>query len=306
MRVLISGASGFIGVPLCQRLSAAGHDLVLLSRNPEAAVRRIPGAAAYSWDALEGPPAAAAVEGVDAVVHLAGVSVVGRWTSTLRQRIRDSRVIGTRNLVQALRASPPRVLVSASAIGYYGDRADETLPESAPPGDDFLARICVEWEHEARRAQELGARVALLRTGIVLHPSGGALQRTLLPARLGVFGPMGSGRQWWSWIHLTDQLRMIEWLLTSEVPGAFNATSPEPLRQRDFARTLGAVLRRPSFVPAPALALRLLLGGFATELLSSKRVVPAATLAAGFRFDFPELGAALRDLLRLPADRAAR
>lgn len=303
MRVLVTGGTGFIGAPLCSRLAAAGHDVVLLSRDPRAARRRVPAAAAsYAWDAMRGTPPEAAMDGIDAVVHLAGVSVVGRWTRARRQRIRDSRVLGTRNLLQALRRRPPRTLISGSAIGYYGDRGDDVLAESAPPGDDFLAHVCRDWEHEALQAEAAGTRVVVMRTGIVLHPDGGALQRMLLPARLGLSGPLGSGRQWWSWIHLADQLRLIEWALAAEIPGAFNATAPAPLRQVDFARTLGAVVRRPAFLPAPALALRLVLGGFATELLSSKRVVPAATLAAGFSFEFPELGGALTDLIgRQPA-----
>lgn len=298
MRVLVSGGTGFIGAALCARLAAAGHDLVVLSRDPLTARRRLPGAAiAHAWDAMAGPPPEAALDGVDAVVHMAGISVVGRWNAARRQRIRDSRVLGTRHLVAALQRRPPRVLISGSAIGYYGDRGDETLAESAAPGDDFLARVCREWEHEALQAESAGIRVMLLRTGIVLHPAGGALRSMLLPAKLGLGGPLGSGRQWWSWIHLADQLRLIEWALETSIPGAFNASSPAPVRQADFARTLGAVLRRPAILPTPAFALRLVLGGFSTELLSSKRVVPAATLAAGFDFEFPELGGALRDLL---------
>lgn len=300
MRVLVTGATGFIGRLVCARLADRGHQLVVLSRNPEAARDKLHGVvAAYRWEATEGPPPGEAVAGLDAVVHLAGVSVVGRWSAEHRRAIHDSRVDGTRNLVAALAmaAKPPGVMVSASAIGYYGDRGDAVLDEEAEPGNDFLATVCRGWEAEARQAEQLGTNVVRLRFGIVLGDTGGALDKMLLPARLGLGGPLGTGRQWWSWVHVDDVLGLIEHALDQDVSVALNATAPSPIRQRDFARALGAVLKRPAFLPAPAFALRLVLGGFANELLGSKRVLPESTLATGYAFRFPELHAALEDLL---------
>lgn len=301
MRVLVTGATGFIGSLVCARLAERGHHPVVLSRDPESARRKLRGvAAAYAWEATEGPPPAEAAEDLDAVVHLAGTSVVGRWNEQHRRSIHDSRVEGTRNLVAALAraATPPRVMVSASAIGYYGDRGEAALDEESPPGDDFLATVCKGWEAAAREAEQLGTHVVRLRFGIVLGDTGGALDQMLLPAKLGLGGPLGSGRQWWSWVHVDDVLALIEHGLEQDVSVVLNATSPAPVRQRDFARTLGDVLHRPAFLPAPAFALKLLLGGFAAELLGSKRVLPESTVATGYGFRFPELEGALVDLLR--------
>lgn len=300
MNVLITGATGFIGSQLVQRLQTAGHRPSVLTRDPERARAKLPGiAAAHPWSPLEGPPPAEALRNVDAVVHLAGEPVNGRWTEAKKRAIRDSRVVGTRNLVAAIGAAetPPSVLVSGSAIGFYGDRGDERLTEESAPGDDFLADTCKAWEAEADRAREHGVRVRKLRTGIVLEPGGGALDQMLLPARLGLSGPLGSGRQWWSWVHMDDEIGLIEHALTVEGSGPLNATAPEPVRQKEFAKTLGRVLGRPAFLPAPAFALKVVLGGFAVELLSSKRVLPEATQASGYRFRHPELEEALRDLL---------
>jgi uncharacterized protein (TIGR01777 family) len=300
MRILVTGATGFIGQRLCALLASREHDLVVLSRDPEAAEARLGGAVeAFAWSADGGPPADDAVAGIDAVVHLAGTSVVGRWTREHRRRIHDSRVDGTRNLVAALAAAaqPPRVMISASAIGYYGDRGDETLNEESTPGGDFLADVCIGWEREAAAVEALGTSLVRLRLGIVLGDGGGALEKMLLPTRLGIGGPLGSGRQWWSWIHVDDLLRLIEHSLEAEASAVYNATAPAPVRQREFARALGRVLHRPSFIPTPAFALRLALGGFASELLGSKRVLPEGTLDSGFRFEHAEVDSALENLL---------
>jgi hypothetical protein len=240
-----------------------------------------------------------AFESVDAVVHLAGETVVGRWTETKRQAIRDSRVIGTRNLVTGLGklAKKPTILVAASAVGFYGDRGDEELTESSASGDDFLSDVCRQWEAEAAKAAELGIPVAHVRIGVVLAQGGGALDAMLTPFKLGAGGPLGSGRQWWSWIHRDDLCGLIRHLIDRKQAGVLNGTAPSPLRQKDFAKVLGGVLRRPSFMPAPAFALKIVLGGFATELLSSKRVLPEATRAAGFQYQFSELEPALRQAL---------
>ena len=300
MHVLVTGATGFLGRHLVRALAARGDDVTILSRGGQASLSRVPGAgAAHAWSPGAGAPPAAALAGVDAVVHLAGESVVGRWTAAKRARIRDSRVHGTRELVEAMlgAATPPRVLVSASAIGYYGERGDAELPESAAAGSDFLATTCTAWEAEAQRAETGGVRVVRPRWGIVLARDGGALASMLRPARLGLSGPIGSGRQWWSWIHVDDVVGIVLHAVDGDAAGALNGAAPGAVRQRAFAKALGGVLNRPSFAPLPAFAARAILGGFASELLSSKHVVPTATLASGYAFRQPTLEDALRAAL---------
>ncbi len=300
MRVLVTGATGFVGRRLCGVLNAEGHQVVALSRNPESARRKIPTLErVHGWDPETGPPPLEAFVAVAGVVNLAGESVAGRWTESKRQAIRNSRVVGTRHLVRGIAAASttPRVLVSASAIGFYGDRSEEELTEDSAPGQDFLAQTCQDWEREALRAREYGVRVVNPRIGIVLGPEGGALEAMLLPFKLGAGGPLGSGRQWWSWVHRDDLARLIVFALDSNCQGPLNATAPHPIRQKDFAKVLGKVLHRPAFMPAPAVALKIVLGGFSTELLSSKRVLPRKTQNDGFRFQFPELETALREAL---------
>lgn len=298
MRILVTGATGLIGRALVPALRADGHTIVALSRSPDPqpGVERV-----HVWRSLEGPPPAEALEGVDAVVHLAAENVQGRWNDAKKRAIRDSRELGTRHLVDGLlaAATPPRVLVSASAIGVYGRHGDDEVTEEAPPGDDFLADVARVWEVEAERAATGGIRVVVVRNGIVLGRNGGALKRMLLPARLGANGPLGGGRQWWSWIHMEDTLGLFRHALTQDdLSGPLNGTAPHPVRQRDFARALGRVLHRPSFLPAPTFALRLVFGEFATEILGSIRVLPRRAEASGYRFQHPELEAALRDLLQ--------
>ncbi len=300
MNILVTGATGFIGTALCRALTEQGHRVTALSRDPERALVTVPDLVeAHAWEPAASPAPRNAFDGVEGVVNLLGESVVGRWTTTKKQAIRDSRVVGTRHLVDALRhADPkPRVLVSASAIGYYGDRNDEELTESSPPGTDFLAGVSREWEAEARRAEEYDIRVARLRVGIVLARGGGALGAMLLPAQLGAGGPLGSGRQWWSWIHRDDLIGLVIRLLDTGRQGVVNGVAPSPLRQKEFARVLGRVLSRPAFMPAPAFALKIILGGFAAELLSSKRVLPAEAEQLGYAYQYPELESALRRAL---------
>jgi uncharacterized protein (TIGR01777 family) len=300
MKILITGATGFIGSRLCQTLAAAGHTLVALSRNADAAKRRVPSLQqAFGWQPASGPPPLETFEGVDAVVNLAGESLAGRWTASKKQAIRDSRLLGTRHLVDAISqlGSKPKALVSVSAVGYYGDRGEERLNEDSPPASDFLGQLCADWEAEATRAEELGVRVVRLRPGIVLGPGGGALARLLTPFKLGMGGPLGSGRQWWSWVHLDDVVGLIVYSLEHQIAGPINATTPDPVRQRDFARTLGRVLRRPAFMPAPAFMLRLMLGEVAGGLLASLYVLPERAQEAGYSFRFTELEHALRDIL---------
>ena len=300
MKVLVTGATGFIGRALCQRLRDAGHGVVALSRDPAAAQRRLPELdQAFPWSLLTSEPPSEAFAGVEAVVHLAGERIHGRWTSAKKRAILDTRVLGTRNLVAGIGRleNRPAVLVSTSAIGWYGDRGDDPLTEEEPAGHDFLAGVCQQWETEATRAEDVGVRVVRLRNGFVLGRGGGFLAPQLPLYRLGLGGPLGSGRQWWSWIHVADITRLIIALLEQPIAGAVNATAPEPVHQREFAATLGRVLRRPAFLPAPRLALRLVLGEFSREVLTSRRVLPHRAQELGFRFDFPELEPAIRDAL---------
>lgn len=301
MRALVTGATGFVGKRLLSKLNRP----VVLSRNPRQAEKSLAGldVSVFPWDPENQPAPAAAFAGIDAVFHLAGEPVAeGRWTAAKKVRMRESRVVGTRNLVQTLVQLPvkPKVLISASAVGYYGDRGDERLDEHSAPQDDFLAEICVAWERESLRATDCGTRVVNPRIGIVLGEGGGALAKMLPPFLMGVGSPLGSGKQYMPWIHLEDLCEML--LYAAKHPslaGPINATAPTPVSNRDFTHTLGKVLRRPTFFPSvPGFALRLVLGEFAQVLLMSQNAVPAAALEAGFHFQFAELEPALRNVLK--------
>lgn len=301
MNILISGATGFIGTRLCRQLGEDGHNVSALSRDPASAVRLLPLLRRVSpWDPLISRPPEEAFENIDAVVHLAGESVAGRWHAAKKRAIRESRILGTRHLVAGIESlgAKPKVLISASAIGYYGNRGEELLDEEAPPGAGFLSEVCQAWEGEAARAEELGLRVVCLRSGIVLGAGGGALATMLPPFKLGLGGPLGSGHQWWSWVHLDDVIGIITEALEDEtLEGPLNLTAPRPLRQEEFARALGQVLGRPALLPAPAWVLKLALGEFAGELLASQRVLPRQIQAQGYHFRFGELEPALRQTL---------
>jgi len=276
---------------------------VILSRNPERAREKVGHLVGriIRWDPMAGPPPAEAFAGVEAVFHLAGESVAeGRWTAAQKARIRDSRVVGTRNLVQGIAqvSDRPRVLVSASAVGYYGDRGEEELTESASPARDFLADVCVAWEKEALAAEKLGVRVVTERTGIVLGAGGGALAKMLTPFKLGAGGPLGNGRQWMPWVHVSDLARLYLHAAEHEsIRGPMNAVAPHPVRNSEFTKALGRQLRRPAFMPAPYLGLRLLFGEFAQVLFASQRVVPQVALDTGFTFQYPDIAAALKEIL---------
>ena len=251
-----------------------------------------------AWNVLAGEPPAESLTGADAVVHLAGSPVAQRWTPWAKREIRASRVKGTHHLVTALSTlkQRPMALVCASAIGIYGDRGDEVLTEVSPVAGGFLADVCREWESEADLAESLGVRVVKLRFGIALGRKGGALERMLPPFRAFMGGRLGSGSQWMSWIHIDDIVGMIRHALASPLSGVVNATAPNPVRNREFARELGAALHRPAIFPVPAAALRIMLGEMSGVLLASQRVLPKAAETAGYRFAFSELGAALRNL----------
>jgi uncharacterized protein (TIGR01777 family) len=299
MTALVTGGTGFVGPRLLRMLD---HPTVV-TRNPDRARQSIGHLAGriIRWDPREGPPPAEAFEGVDAVFHLAGESVAeGRWTAAQKATIRDSRVIGTRHLVQGIvqAARKPAVLVSASAVGYYGDRGDEELTESAAPAHDFLADVCIDWEKEALAAGEVGVRVVTARTGIVLGSGGGALAKMLTPFKLGAGGPLGSGRQWMPWVHVSDLARLyMHAAETASIRGPMNAVAPNPVRNSEFTKALGRQLHRPAFMPAPYLGLRLLFGEFAKVLFASQRVIPKVATDTGFVFQYPEIAAALREIL---------
>lgn len=299
MTYLLTGATGFIGRALTARLLAAGHNVCYLGRHRSETLD--PRAGFFSWPDLERTlPPLEAVPRIDAIINLAGEPVSQRWTPEIKQRIQNSRINGTRNLVRAIGGlkHKPSVLVSASATGYYGDRGEETLTETSAPGTGFLAEVCVGWEREAALAQELGLRVASIRTGIVLGLEGGALAQMLPPFKMGVGGKIGDGRQWMPWIHRDDLVRMFEFAVANEAaPGIFNGTAPEPVRNADFTTALGHAVGRPAILPVPKLALRMMYGEMSDVLFHSQRAIPEAAQAAGFSFIYSGLEGALSSLL---------
>jgi len=300
MEITITGASGFVGRRLSARLMAAGHRLRLLGRTG----RLTPGTEsanvrAFVWDPMAGPPPAESLAGCDAVIHLAGEPVAQRWSDEVRHRIRDSRVTGTRNLVAGLRAANPvpETLISASAVGFYGDRPSETLTESSAPGAGFLPDVCREWEREAEAVRDLGVRVAMIRIGLVLGSDGGALEQMLPPFKMGVGGRLGPGTQYTPWIHLDDLCALFEFALDHPLHGPLNGCAPNPVTNAEFTRVLASSLHRPAIFPVPRFAINLLYGEMAQILFNSQRAVPRAAEAAGFRFKYPDLGVALADVL---------
>jgi len=292
MRVLVTGGTGFIGAALCHALTGAGHAVTVVTRDPAHIA-----AAAIGWERVS-----AAVRETDALVNLAGEPLGSRrWSVRQKELIRQSRVLATRTLVDAIAGAEPRprVLVNASAVGYYGPRDDEPLDESAGPGAGFLADVCRAWEQEALKAEDLGLRVVRLRLGVVLAADGGALARMLPPFRAFVGGPIGSGRQWMSWIHRDDVTGIVVDALANDgYHGPVNATAPQPVTNRDFAKLLGRTLARPVWLPTPAFALRLALGEMAELLLSGQRVLPGIAERLAYQWRYPELSGALRASVR--------
>jgi len=300
MRVAVTGATGMIGSALVRALVDRGDEVTVLSRSPEDAARKL-GVEAVGWkDPLSEAAPAEALRGRDAVVHLAGAPVAQRWSDDARREIRESRVLGTRNLVAGLAALPeserPSTLISQSASGWYGARGDEPLDESAPAADDFLAQVTLGWETEARLAEELGVRVVTTRTGVVLSESGGALEKMLPPFKLGVGGPVAGGRQYVPWVHLDDVIGAILFALDNPAArGPVNVAAPEPVTNGELSRALGRVLHRPAVAPVPALAVKLLYGDMAWVVTTGQRAVPARLLELGYEFRRPDLEDALRD-----------
>ncbi len=304
MKVLVTGATGFIGSRLVERLSRDGHAVLVLSRNPDRARRMFPSLAFPQVEVAAYTPTVAgnwqeAIAGCDGVVNLAGEPIAaGRWTETVKQELRNSRELGTRMIVEGINhANPkPAVFVNASAIGYYGTSETGSFDETSAPGADFLADICQAWEAEAAKVD---TRLVILRFGIALEASGGALARMLLPFQLFGGGPLGTGQQWVSWIHLDDLVSLIIRALTdNSMSGTFNATAPNPVRMNEFCRTLGQVMNRPSWLPVPAVALEVLLGEGASVVLEGQQVLPKRTLAAGFEYQYPTLKQALTQIVK--------
>jgi len=321
--IAIAGGTGFLGQKLAKRLLAAGHAVVILTRklnstpgvnhnsaelkstpgvnNNFSELKLTPGVNFNSWqpDGTAGD-LAKRLEGVDAVVNLAGEGIADRrWSAARKEALRQSRLLSTRTLTRAIGqcARPPRVFVSGSGVGYYGAHGDERVSEDTPPGTDFLARLCVEWEAEARAAESRATRVVIVRTGLALDDDGGALSKMLLPFKLGLGATLGTGDQYMPWIHADDWTALVEYVLDREhAAGPFNATAPEPVTNREFTRTLGRVLRRPAFFAAPAFVLQMALGELASALLTGQRALPACAEQLGFRFSFRTLEPALRSL----------
>lgn len=302
MKIVIAGGTGFLGSALTAALDRAGHECVVLTRSAgtdspghaRAVVWKPDGTAAGAW--------AREIDGAGGVINLSGEPLPAkRWTPSQKAKLVSSRVLPTRSLVQAIASASvkPRVLLNASGIAFYAD-SDRLVDESAPAGRGFLQDLAVAWEGEARKAEALGTRVVLLRSGVVIHAEGGALPQLLTPFRFGAGGPLGNGRQYWAWIHRDDWVRMVVWALENDaVRGPLNVAAPEPVQQRDIARAIGRVLHRPSFMPAPGIALRLLLGEMAGEmLLASQRAVPRQARDLGFTWTFPTLDAAISDAVR--------
>jgi hypothetical protein len=292
MKILITGASGLLGTALQKSFNEKGYEMLLAGRGKPKNANEI------EWDVEAGFAEPEKLEGIEAVIHLAGEPVSGRWTDEKKRKIHDSRVLGTRSVVEALSGlqAKPKVFVSASGIGYYGDRGDDVMTEMSGPGDTFLAKVCRDWEAEARRAEDVGIRTVLVRTGIVLSKHGGALAEMLTPFKFGVGGVVGSGKQWMSWLALDDIIAIYNHVLEDEsMRGAFNATSPNPVTNEEFTKALGSVLYRPTILPLPEFAVNLIFGEMGDALLlDSTRAVPKRLEEAGFEFKFTDLTTALK------------
>jgi uncharacterized protein len=301
MRIVLTGGTGFIGRPLCAALCQKGHRITLLTRRIEAQWPCGSTVTAVEWNGREAGAWEQCLDGADVVINLAGAPIAdGRWNDARKQLLMDSRILTTRLLVEALsrRSSKPRTLISASGIGYYGASDDRVLDEGAAHGQDFLSYLCILWEAEALRAAELGVRVVMLRTGMVLEQDGGALPKMLLPFRFFAGGPIMPGTQWVSWIHRHDHIGLIQWLLTTtSVSGPVNAVAPEAVTMNQFCHALGRALHRPSWLPVPGFALHLALGELGTLMTTGQRVIPAKALSHGYVFQYPKLEPALRAIL---------
>jgi uncharacterized protein len=302
MKSIILGGTGLIGSELARSLAGDGKEVVILSRNPDRYTSDLPqGARLHPWDGRTARGWSHLVEGADAVVNLAGSNLATIWTAEKKRQIADSRLLAGAAVTEAVRqaANKPRLVVQASAVGYYGPRGEEIITEDSDPGEDFLARLCQQWEASTAGVEQLGVRRVILRIGLPLDPKGGVLPKFLLPFRMFAGGPIGSGRQYIPWLHMQDQVRAMRFLIDNQgASGPYNLSAPYPVSNRQFARTLGQVLRRPAVLPAPAVAVRLVLGEMSTVVLTGQRVIPSRLQAAGYQFAFTRLEEALRDLLQ--------
>jgi uncharacterized protein (TIGR01777 family) len=301
MKVLVTGASGRIGKALCDELLARGDEVVGLTRDPEKARAAQAQITWHAWEPTLERPAEAAFEGVDAVVNLVGEKINQRWTDEAKRKIMDSRKVATHNLVGAIDglARKPKVLVSQSAVGYYGNRGDEELDESSPPGEGFDASVCVEWEKAAHEVEAAGVRLVIVRTGQVMETGGGILGELLLPFKLGVGGPLAGGKQWVPWIHLSDEVGILAWALDTEsVNGVVNGTAPNPVTNKEWSKALGRALHRPAVLPIPGFAVEVKFGKeFGKVAQGGQKVLPKRTEELGYAFKYPEIDAALRNLV---------
>jgi uncharacterized protein len=302
MKVIITGGTGMIGAALADAMARDGDEVILLSRSPQKGQAGLPaGVRLEGWDGRSAAGWGPLADGAQAIVNLAGESIAaGRWNASRKRSILESRTNAGQAVAAAIRQAknPPRVLIQSSAVGYYGPCRDEIIAESASAGSDFLSQVCVAWEASTAEVEALGVRRVVIRTGVVLSLRDGAFPRMLMPFRFFLGGPVGSGRQWFPWLHLEDEVAAIRFLIENpQAAGAYNLSAPEPLTNRDFAKAIGKVLRRPAFFPAPAFAMRLLFGEMATLLLDGQRQVPERLLQAGFRFTYPQAEPALRALL---------
>lgn len=299
MKIIIAGATGFIGAILTDRLWNQYHDLTLLSRRPPAETD-VPKRRWFEWQPGFGGEWERAVDGADGIINLAGEPIAAkRWNDAQKERLRSSRIAATKSLVNAIVKADvkPRFLINASAVGYYGARGDELITESAGPGHDFLARLCVDWENEAKQAEASGVRVVLLRTGIVLAKGQGALAKMVPPFKFFFGGPLGRGQQWMPWIHIEDEIGLITYLIeNADARGPFNGTAPNPVTMNEFSKTLGDVLNRPSWARVPPSLLALMLGEMSEMLVNSQRARPESALKLGYIFKYPQLDEALRAL----------
>ncbi len=298
MNIIISGGRGLIGSYLVPELLSAGHSVTVWSRTPQEEKRA--GVGAFFWDPMAGPPPLESLDGVDVVVHLAGESVAHKWTNELKKKIRESRTLGTRHLVEAIArlTVKPRALICSSATGYYGDRGEEELTETSAPGTGFLAEVCREWEQEADAASTLGLRVVKMRTGFVLAADGGALARLVGAFKTKMGGKLGSGKQWMPWIQMADVAGLYRFAVERDVAGIFNGSAPNPVRNEEFTEELGKALNEPAKMTIPEFALKMMFGEMAEVTLASQRALPQAAERAGYQFRFPQIAGALEASLK--------
>ena len=312
MRIIITGGTGLIGQELTANLTADGHDVIILTRDPAKVTRdSVPkNARAEKWDARTAQGWGHLADGADAIVNLAGESIAGdtlpailfkRWSTDYKRAIKDSRLHVGQAVVEAIRAAKqkPKVLIQSSAVGYYGSRGDEELTEASGPGDDFTAKVCQAWEASTAEVEAMGVRRAIIRTGVVLDPAGGSLPVIILPFKFFAGGPLGNGRQWFPWIHIEDEVDAIRFLIENpNASGVFNLCAPFPVRNAEFSQLVGKIMGRPAFMPAPAFAMRLVLGEKAVVVLGSQRQLPRHLQQLGFQFKYPKAEEALKDLLK--------